>query len=82
MHHVRGLRCRTGIPRGLEKPEADGERSKMLRQGGCSDQDESDVYLPVYEVAWETLHANNKDYSLALTLSGVYPITMPLGMDV
>ena len=83
-----GCVAEQGFRADLEK--ADGEWSKMLRQGGCADQDESDVHPPVYEEvagilasqdeeARETLHAKDKHYSLAPTLSGVRPVTMAIG---
>ena len=72
----------------LEK--ADGEWNKMLRRGGCSDDDESDTHTPVYEEVAEILasqdeetretqQAKDKHYSLAPTLSGVRPVTMAIG---
>ncbi|KAF8452773.1 P-loop containing nucleoside triphosphate hydrolase protein [Boletus edulis BED1] len=83
-----GCVAEQGFRSDLEK--ADGEWTKMLRQGGCPNSDESDVPPPAYEEvaevlafqdeeARETQQAKDKHYSLAPTLSGVRPVTTAIG---
>lgn len=78
-----------GFRADLEK--VDGEWHKMMRECGCSDNDnDSDVQPPLYEEVAEILasqdeaargtqRAKDKHYSLAPSLGGVRPVTMAIG---
>ena len=83
-----GCVAEQGFRADLEK--ADGEWNKILRQGGCSNNDQLDAQPPVYEEVAEILasqdeeareiqQAKDKHYSLAPTLRGVRPVTMAIG---